>query len=287
MSAQVSQRILFDEPGPRGRRRIAVVTVIVALLLLALIAVAILQLGAHDQLGADKWLFFLQPGFGNYLAYGVAGTFRATLVAAVFSFPLGLLLALGRLAHQPLVHAISSGWIEFFRSIPMLLVVYAFLLALPSYGLNVDIYWKLVIPMILVNSATTAEVFRAGILAVQQGQTEAAVSLGMSTRMTMALVVLPQALRLVLPNLLTQLVSLLKDSTLGYVVSYPELMERGRILTSYTHYLLQTYTIVAVIYVILNFALTRLATHLQSRGNRKSADRRGRGHNSLATATMA
>ncbi|SER56490.1 glutamate transport system permease protein [Propionibacterium cyclohexanicum] len=286
MSTQPSQRILFDEPGPRGRRTIALATVAVALLIIALVIVVLAQLDAHDQLEPQKWFFFTQPGFATYMAYGIVGTFRATLVAAVFAFPFGLLLALGRLTRQPLVHAVCVGWVEFFRSIPMLLVVYAFLLALPSYGLNLDIYWKLVIPMILVNSATTAEVFRAGILAVEKGQSEAAQSLGMSARMTMALVVLPQALRLVLPNLLTQLVSLLKDSTLGYVVSYPELMERGRILTSYTHYLLQTYTIVAVIYVLLNFGLTRLAGYLQSRGNRKSAGHRG-SRTELAATTMA
>ena len=287
MSAAATERILFDEPGPRGWRRIVVLTVVVALAIAGLIVAAVLQLGAHDQLEAQKWFFFTQPGFANYMAYGILGTFQATLVAAVVAFPFGLALALGRLAHNPALHAVCTAWIEFFRSIPMLLVVYAFLLALPSYGLNVDVYWKLVIPMILVNSASTAEVFRAGILAVSSGQTEAAQSLGMSSRMTMALVVLPQALRFVLPNLLTQLVSLLKDSTLGYVVSYPELMQRGRLLTSYTHYLLQTYAIVALIYVVLNFALTKLATYLQARGNRKSAGRRNANRSALATSAMA
>lgn len=286
MSDSRSQQILFDQPGPRGRRTIAVATVVVVVLILAVIVLALLQLDANDQLDPTKWFFLAQPGFANYLGYGILGTFQATAMAAVVSFPFGLLLALGRLSGNRLLHTVCTGWIEFFRSIPMLLVVYAFLLALPGYGLNVGVFWKLVIPMMLVNSASNAEVFRAGILAVEKGQSEAALSLGLSHRLTMVLVILPQALRYVLPNLLTQLVSLLKDSTLGYVVSYPELMQRGRLLTAYTHYMLQTYTIVALIYVVLNFALTRLASHLQARGNRTSAGMRADDEQSLATATM-
>ncbi|MFT8395472.1 amino acid ABC transporter permease [Propionibacterium sp.] len=281
-----SQRILFDEPGPRGRRLIVATTVIVALVIIAVIWLALGQLNANNQLDSRKWLFFTQPGFSNYLAWGVIGTFQATIVAAIFSFPFALLLALGRLSDNRILHTICTGWIEFFRAIPMLLVVYAFLLALPTYGLNFDVYWKLVIPMILVNSASTAEVFRSGILAVSKGQTEAAQSLGMQSSMTMRLVVLPQALRLVLPNLLTQLVSLLKDSTLGYVVSFTELMRRGQLLTSYTHYLLQTYTIIALIYVLMNYGLTQLAKYLESRSNRKSAGKKT-AKNSLAVAGMA
>jgi glutamate transport system permease protein len=153
----------------------------------------------------------------------------------------------------------------------LLLVVYAFLLAFPRFGLNVPVFWKLVVPMILVSSASTAEVFRAGINAVDRGQYEAAASLGMVPRLGMRLVVLPQAFRLVLPGLLTQLVSLLKDSTLGYVVSYPELMQQGKTLTSYTGYLIQTYLVVALIYVVLNLLLTRLAHWLQGRTGRRAS----------------
>src|SRR5690606_36074119 len=96
---------------------------------------------------------------------------------------------------------LATGWIEFFRGIPMLLVVYAFLLALPAYGVTFDRFWMLVVPMILVSSATTAEVFRAGIKAVDRGQHEAAAAIGLSSRQAMVSVILPQAIRLVLPSL--------------------------------------------------------------------------------------
>ena len=268
-------RVLFDEPGPRGRRVILVWSVVVVLLAAGLVAGALWQFYNNDQLDPVKWQMFGQGSTLRFLGAGLKGTFLTTVVAAVVAFPLALLLALGRLSRLAVVSRPVTAWIEFFRSVPMLLVVYFFLLALPrvhvgGQALNLPIFWMLVVPMILVSSASNAEVFRAGILAVDKGQSEAAASLGMTHGLSMRLVVLPQAFRLVLPNLLTGLVSLLKDSTLGYVVSYPELMQQGRVLTAVTHYLIQTYLVVALVYVVINFLLTQLAHRLQARITRRA-----------------
>ncbi len=271
-NAQHATRVLFDEPGPRGRAQIRLITVIVLILFALLIAGALWQFGTHGQLAAARWKIFSHPAIMRLLGKGMLGTLIATSVGAIFAFPLGLLLALGRLSKNRVLSAFCTGWIEFFRAIPMLLVVYAFLLALPRYGMDVATFWKLVIPMILVSSATTAEVFRAGILAVDKGQSEAAVSLGMTRATAMRLVILPQAFRIVLPGLLTQLVTLLKDSTLGFVVSYNELMQQGRVLIAagYTK-LIQTYLVVAVIYVLGNLLITKLAEYLQRRMGRTAS----------------
>jgi glutamate transport system permease protein len=271
MSADRATRVLFDAPGPHGRRRIALWSVALSLLLVGGLALALWQFQLHGQLEVNKWYGFLHPAIVRFLGDGILGTFQATLMAAVVAFPLGLLLALGRVSGRDWLRRPCTWWIEFFRSIPLLLVVYAFLLAFPRFGLNLPVFWKLVVPMILVSSASSAEVFRAGINAVDRGQYEAAASIGMMPGLGMRLVILPQAFRLVLPGLLTQLVSLLKDSTLGYVVSYPELMQQGRTLTSYTSYLIQTYLVIAVIYVVLNVLLTRLAHWLQGRTGRRAA----------------
>ena len=266
-------RVLFDEPGPRGTRMIIIWSVVVTLGIGLLIWAALVQFNSHGQLAPERWAFLTNPGIIAFLGAGVGNTFLATGVAALFAYPLGLLLALGRMSSRRLLSTLCAGWIEFFRAIPMLLVVYAFLLALPriSPSLALPVFWMLVIPMILVSSATTAEVFRAGINAVDKGQTEAALSLGLSRGATMRFVVFPQAFRIVLPALLTGLVSLLKDSTLGYVVSYPELMQQGRTVTAFYGYLIQTFLVVAVIYVILNYLLTKVAQWLQERGARKAA----------------
>ena len=125
--------------------------------------------------------------------------------------------------------------------------------------------------MILVSSATTAEVFRAGINAVDRGQHEAAAAIGLSRRDAMVSVVLPQAVRLVLPSLILALVTLLKDSTLGYVVSYNELQFQGKTLVSITRYLVQTYLVVSVIYIVINFLLTRVALALDARMKARAA----------------
>jgi glutamate transport system permease protein len=263
------QRVLFDEPGPRGQRRIRVFSVLALILVILLVVAALRQFADNGQLAENRWRPFAQASYLKFLWHGLEGTLKATAVSAVLAFPLGALLALFRLSRTRAVRWISTAYIELFRSVPLLLLIYAFLLALPRYHLNFPIFWKLVIPIVMVSSASMAEVFRAGVLALDRGQSEAASAIGLRYWQSMRLVVLPQAIRLVLPTLVTQLVSLLKDSTLGYVVSYPELMHQGQSLTVYTHFLVQTYLIVAVVYVVINVGLSRLAQAVDQRMQRQ------------------
>ncbi len=270
-------RVLFDAPGPRGRRRIRFVTAISLLVIAALLALALRQFGAHGQLAADRWQPFTHWPYVHFLLQGVAGTLKATAAAAVLAFPLGVVLALLRVSPNRLLRIAATGYVELFRSVPLLLLIYAFLLALPRLGLNLPIFFKLVVPIAMVNVAVLAEVFRAGIKAVDRGQSEAAASIGLRHRQVMRIVVLPQAIRIVVPALVTQLISLLKDSTLGYVVSYPELMKQGNNLTVYTHLLVQTYLIIAAVYVLMNYALGQLAGWLQTRLQRSGRPTLGAG----------
>jgi glutamate transport system permease protein len=258
-------RVLFDQPGPRAQARIRVFTILGLVLLAGLLALALWQFGRSGQLDRSRWAPFLQLGYIQFLADGFVGTIIATALAAVLSFPLGMVLALGRRSKPRALRWVATVYIELFRGVPLLLLIYAFLLALPRFGINLPILWKLVVPIVLVNTAVLAEIFRAGVKAVDQGQFEAAVAVGMREGTAMRVVILPQAIRLVAPTLVTQLVALLKDSTLGYVVSYPELMKQGDNLTVYTHLLVQTYLIVALIYVIVSFALSQLAVWLERR----------------------
>lgn len=270
-TSHTATQVLFDAPGPKGRRRILLLSILSAAVLLGLLGAGLRQFHANGQLDPNKWVVYLRADYLAFLGRGLLGTLKATAMAALFAFPLGLLLALARLSHLRPVSWLATAWIEFYRGIPMLLVVYAFLLALPAYGVTVDRFWMLVIPMILVSSATTAEVFRAGIKAVDRGQHEAAAAIGLSRRDAMFSVVLPQAIRLVLPSLILALVTLLKDSTLGYVVSYNELQFQGKTMVSITRYLVQTYLVVSVIYIAINFLLTRLALTLDARMKARAA----------------
>ena len=264
-----ANRVLFDEPGPRGRRRIRLLSVLAVLVVAALLALALRQFGENGQLAASRWRPFVQVSYLRFLWHGLEGTLKAAAMSAVLAFPVGAGLALLRLSRTRPVHWLATGYIELFRSVPLLLLIYAFLLALPRYHVNLPIFWKLVIPIVMVSSASLAEVFRAGVLALDAGQGEAASAIGLRYWQSMRLVILPQAIRLVLPTLITQLVSILKESTLGYVVSYPELMRQGQSLTVYTHLLVQTFLIVAVIYVVINFGLSQLAALIDRRLQRR------------------
>ncbi len=262
-------RVLFDAPGPRALRRIRVLTVLSVLAVAAVIALGVRQFADHGQLTHDKWVWLSWWGYQRFLLNGLGSTLKAAAVAAVISLPLGAFLALGRLSPRRLPQLLSSGFVELFRSVPLLLVLYVFLLALPQAGYNFPGFWKLVLPIVLCSSALLAEVFRAGVLALDSGQSEAAYALGMKRRQVMWLVVLPQAVRLVVPTLVSQMVSLLKDTTLGYVVSYPELLNQGKVLGSYTHDFVQSYLVVTVVYVLLNAALSQLAHALERRARRR------------------
>ncbi|MCW2812430.1 MAG: polar amino acid transporter permease [Friedmanniella sp.] len=268
-------RVLFDEPGPRARRRIALATVVAAVVVLAVLFWAYRGLDASGQLALARWKPFWQQWAVAFLLQGLWGTLLVTLASALVAFPAGTLLAVGRAGRRRPLRWVCTAYIEVFRSVPTLLLVYVFLFALPGVGLNLSIFWKLTVPIILINSAVIAEIVRAGIKALDRGQTEAALALGMTTGATVRRVVLPQAVRLVIPTLVTQLVALLKDSTLGYVVSYPELMKQANNLANNTKLLFQAFVVVSAIYIVINFALTRLATWLETRIRQRTGARPG------------
>jgi glutamate transport system permease protein len=235
----------------------------------ALVALALRQFGIHGQLAADKWRMFTQWPYQRFLLHGLANSVQAAAVCTVLALPLGALLALARLARTRLLRWPAAVFTEVFRSVPVLLLVYIFLLGLPRAGLTLPVFWQLVIPIVISGSATVAELFRAGVLSMDRGQFEAAYSVGLGYWATMRLVILPQVIRRMVPVLVTQVISLVKDTTLGYVVSYSELLNSGKTLAQYTQALVQTYLVVAVIYVVLNGLLSRLAVALEQRQRRR------------------
>ncbi|HET6634716.1 MAG TPA: amino acid ABC transporter permease [Streptomyces sp.] len=261
-------RVLFDAPGPRAQRRIRVLTVLSLLGLLALAYVVVHQFAVNGQLAEDKWHPFTRWGFQSFLLDGLLMTLKAAGVAAVIALPFGALLALGRLSTYRSVRVAVGGFVEFFRSVPLLLIMYVFLLAVPKTGYTFPVFWQLVLPVVLCSSALLAEIFRAGILALDKGQFEAASAIGLRRWQSMRLVILPQAVRLMVPTLVSQMVSLLKETTLGYVVSYPELLNRAKSMGAYTHDFIQSYLVVTAIYIVLNAVLSQLAHWIERRQQR-------------------
>lgn len=255
----MNQTVLFDAPGPRARARIRVVTAVSVIVIVAALAYAIYLFGVNGQLAPQKWADLGTWPIIRYLLKGLGNTMLAAAAAAAIALPLGALLALARLSESRPIRWAGTAVIEFFRSIPLLLLIYIFLIALPRYGINPDLYWKLVIPIGLCSGATIAEVFRAGVLALPKGQTEAAQAIGMTRGQIYWNVVFPQAIRLVMPSLLAQVVILIKDTTLGYVVSYPELQFSAKVLVANTGNLIQTYLTVTVVFILVNLAISRIA----------------------------
>ncbi|WP_431946950.1 amino acid ABC transporter permease [Actinacidiphila sp. bgisy167] len=254
---------LFDPPGPRGRRRIAVGTAVSLAGIAAAAVVVVHQFAAHGQLDGDKWRVFGQWPVIRYLLTALWATAQVTLVSCAIALPCGALLALARMARTPLLRWPASVYVEVLRSVPLLLLIYAFLFGLPSANLHVPLFWQLVWPIVLTNAAVFAEIFRAGVRALPPGQTEAAYALGLGHWTAMRCVVVPQAVRLTAPALVSQLIRLLKDSTLGYVVSFLELLNAAKVLGEFNHTVVQAYLVVAAVYVVLNCALASAAGRLE------------------------
>lgn len=261
--------ILFDAPGPIAASRIRIITVVSVVAIATGIFYAVYLFGVNGQLNPAKWEIFTQWPIIRYLLKGLGNTLLAAAGSAVIALPLGVALALMRLSTNRPIRWVGTGLIEFFRSIPLLLLIYIFFIALPKYGVNPNLYWKLVIPIGLCSGATIAEVFRAGILALPKGQSEAAEALGMTRVQVMRYVVFPQAIRLVMPALLAQVAILIKDTTLGYVVSYPELQFSAKVLVSNTGDLIQTYLLVTAVFILVNLAITRVADTWGKRQQRR------------------
>ncbi|MCC3279671.1 amino acid ABC transporter permease [Arthrobacter sp. zg-Y40] len=278
---------LYDEPGPKARRNIRIWSVITIFALLGVIISGLIQFGSKGQLHPDKWTPFLSWPIWQYLFVGLWGTLQAGALVAVLGGTLGLLLALGRLSRFAPVRWICAGYIETARTIPVLLLIYLMLFGLPQLGLNFPLIWKLVIPLTVANSAAFAEIIRAGILGLPRGQREAALSLGMSEGQASRLVVLPQALRFATPSLVTQLVSLIKDTSLGYIVAFTELLYRGQVLSAFNGLLIQTFLVVTLVYLVFNGILSALAARLRTRPPKRSPRRAAAGPVPVAGAPFS
>jgi glutamate transport system permease protein len=259
---------IYDVPGPRGRRNIMLGSIASVVVLGAIVGLGLWQFAAHGQLAPERWAPFTEWPIWQYLLVGLLGTLEAAAIVAVLGGVLGVLLALGRVSQVRWVRFLCSLYIEIARTVPVLLVIYLMLFGLPQIGINLPTLWKLVVPLTIANAAVFAEIVRAGILSLPRGQREAALSLGMRPVQAMRHVVLPQAFRNVTPSLVTQFVSLLKDTSLGYIVAFTELLYRGQVLASYLHLLIPTYVAVTVIYLVVNGSLSAFASRLQ-RGSRR------------------
>jgi glutamate transport system permease protein len=244
--------------------------------MLALLYVAFRQLDERGQWDPERWQIFSNPPLGfeaqevwrSLLVTGLLATLKAAAVAAVIAAIVGLVLAVGRMARARWVRVPLIVVIEFFRGLPVVLLMFFGVIAL-----GLPLFWGVVFGLVLYNGAIVAEIFRAGIVSLPRGQTEAAYAIGLSRTQTLFTILLPQAVRRMLPSLVSQLVVLNKDTSLGYIVGYAELLRRLQLNTQFfgQRYWFQFFVVGAAIYITVNFTLSRLAVWLERRGSAKAA----------------
>jgi glutamate transport system permease protein len=265
----VTAPLLADALGPRGRRRTLVASVVAGVALAALVAVVLRRFQAEGELAGELWSPLLDPGTLRYLGAGLLNTLKLAAAAMVLALALGGVLALGRLAKGRPVRWLAGIVVEFFRGFPLLLLLLFSVFGLRSLGYDLPLFWSVASALALYNGAVLAEIFRAGILSLDRGQGEAAQVVGLSDWQGMAYVILPQALRRMIPAIVSQLVTLLKDTSLAYFVQYTELLRRGQLAGGFDRNLLQVSIAVALVYILVNFLLGRLARRLEVRQRRR------------------
>ena len=241
---------LYEAPGPKMRAKIRIGTAISLVAVAALVVLVLQRFYVTGQLSVHYWYFFTHLTTWKFLLAGFEGTVKVALTAGAIALVLGLGLMLCRVLT------------DFFRGVPSLLFIYFFFLVLPQYKIALPSFWMLTLPVALAAAGVLAEIFRAGVNAVPRGQVEAAQALGLSKAKITFKIVLPQAIRFIIPSLISQLVVVVKDTTVAYVVSYPDLMQNARVLITNYDALVSVYLVIAVIYILINVAINKAAVYV-------------------------
>jgi glutamate transport system permease protein len=261
--------VLGDALGPRGRRRAVVASGLASAVLLGLLVIALRRFAANGQLEPAKWSLLVKPLVIRFLLGGIVNTLRAAGLALIAALVAGTLLALARLSRRQPVRLAAGAYIQFFRSLPLLVLIIFMYFGVPELGIGLSRYWALVSGLAIYNAAVFGEIFRAGILSLDRGQSEAALSIGLRPWEAMWLVILPQAYRRMIPTIVSQTITLLKDTTLGFTIGYEELLRKSQIVGQFGKNDLQSYIAVAILYLAINIPLSRAARHLEVRQRRR------------------
>lgn len=262
----MSTSVLFDVQGPRAKRITMILNLVAVLVVAVLVWLVLQKLGEQGQLEAAKWTdLFTERAWANFLIPGLVSTLKAAALAVVGSVIFGLLFGLGRLSSAWIVRAVCTVVVEFFRAVPVLVMMIFFYLGLARTGLvepSNTPFWAVVIALILYNGSVIAELVRSGVYQLPKGQREAGLAVGLTPSQALRSILLPQALTAMLPSLVSQFVVILKDTALGYIITYPELLASARRLGSGDGNILQTLLLAAVVFMVINSALTFIAGRL-------------------------
>lgn len=267
------QSVLFDLPGPKARARHRMLAIVGGALIFALLGLFIW--GLWPELTRDKWAPFLRPStWTAYIVPGLIATVTSAAVSVVFSGVLGLILGVGRLSQSRAVSLVAGILVEFFRSVPVLMMMlfayYLFVFSGILTGPTAS-FWGVVMGLTLYNASVIAELVRSGVHSLPRGQAEAGFAIGLTRGQTLNLVLLPQAIRAMLPALISQLIVVLKDTALGYIIIYPELLQSADRLAANFGNVIVAYLVIAVIFIVINFGLSGLAEWVENLVSRRQS----------------
>jgi glutamate transport system permease protein len=263
--------VLYDLPGPRTRARNKAFGTLATLGIGALAGFIGYRFWATGQFESTKWEWLLYKDLQLQLIAALGATLGAFVVAAFLALVFGLLFAVARLSGHWWLRTPAFAIVEFFRAIPLVVMIFFLFYAAPQAGLTLGVFWSLVVSLTLYNGSVLAEVFRAGVLSVPRGQREAAYALGLRKNQVVRAVLLPQAVRAMLPTIVSQLVVLLKDTALGFLITYQELLNEARYLGGLAEFgrpIIPTALVIGAIYITLCTALSALAGYLERRSRR-------------------
>ncbi|WP_280267242.1 amino acid ABC transporter permease [Nocardia wallacei] len=261
--------VLFDAPGPKARLRHNLYSVLVAAIIIAAGWLVIDALGNKGQLTAEKWKPFVDAEvWETYILPGLRGTIVAAVLSIVFALVIGMVFGLLRLSDHRSVRIVAGAIVEFARAIPVLILMIFLYAVIAKYDLTDSGQYALtavVIALTVYNGSVIAEIVRSGIRSLPKGQSEAAVALGMRKVQLMRMILLPQAITAMLPAIVSQMVVALKDTALGYQITYQEIVRQGQQLGAAEQNTVPSLIVVAVIMIALNWSLTSFATWLERR----------------------
>lgn len=259
--------VLYDAPGPKAQRTNRILTALTVIIIAAILVWVGLKLNEKGQFEAAKWSFFAEGStWTTYILPGLVSTIVAAVASIALALVIGALLGVGRLSEVAAIRWICGVIVEFFRAIPVLVLmlfaysVFAIWQVFPSKYLG---FAAVVFGLTMYNGSVIAETLRSGILSLPKGQREAAIALGLSHRQTMFHILLPQAVAAMLPAIISQMVIALKDSALGYMIGFVEVVRSGRQLGEYYGAMIPSLALVAVILILINFGLARLAERIE------------------------
>ncbi|MEJ5919319.1 amino acid ABC transporter permease [Corynebacterium sp. H78] len=259
--------VLYDAPGPKGIRTNRILTGITVLITLGIVAWVLMKLNAKGQLDPEKWtIFFKASTWTTYILPGLLSTILAAVVSILLALVVGALLGVGRLSESKIIRGLCSVIVEFFRAIPVLVLmlfaytVFAMFKIVPSQYLG---FSAVVFGLTMYNGSVIAETLRSGIRSLPKGQGEAAKALGLSHRQSMYSILLPQAVAAMLPAIISQMIIALKDSALGYMIGFVEVVRSGRQLGEYYGAMLPSLIVIAIIMIAINMGLSTLAERIE------------------------